>query len=94
MKYESFKTRIAKEVYNEVMHSTNGNMLVLRARLARIGVTFPHNNEMRKAAANIAYDIVMRWDARCWKTLKELTNRNLSHWKNIEYVDGTWFVTK
>lgn len=90
MRFEKFKENIAKDVYNQIMTENKGELTLLRARLTMLGVRYPHNVELRKEAANMAYDIVMRWDARNWQSLKRFTNRNYNRFKTIELTNKGW----
>jgi hypothetical protein len=90
MKFDTFKKNIAKDVYNQILNEGKGEITLLRARLTMLGVSYPHNTEVRKEAANMAYDIVMRWDARSWSSLKRFTNRNYNRFKQIELTDKGW----
>lgn len=95
MKFETFKKNIASEIYTTIISDSEkvGEKALLSARLSMLGMHI-NSRQLSKDVANMAYDIVMRWDARSWNTLKRFSNRNYNRFKNIELSEDGWVLTK
>jgi hypothetical protein len=90
MLFEKVKENIAKKVYNQLLSPFNnvGERAVLRMQLVKEGI-IPKRDTLDKVIAEKAYNYIMQWDIRNYKTLAKY-NPLINKYTKVELTDKGW----